>query len=459
MTMINTPQWLNGAIFYQIFPDRFANGEPGNDPVGVRTWGSAPDREHFMGGDLQGIRQRLNALVDLGVNALYLNPIFRAGTNHRYDTYDYYEIDPMLGTKQDFRQLVNEAHEKQIRVVLDAVFNHCGLKFAPFADVMKRGKESPYADWFVVDQYPLESHPMVYQTCGGAEYLPKLNTTNLEVQNYLLDVAEYWIREFDIDGWRLDVPWKADFRLWKRFRERVKQVKQEAYIVGEIWRDTQPWLDGKTCDGTMNYPLREYLLDYCVHDHMDAEDFAYFLTRLLDDLGDNRGGQLNLIGSHDTARVLELAAGDRRKLKLISGLQMLLPGMPMIYYGDEVGMRGANDPDCRRCMPWEPEAWDQELYAHYKKMIQIRRQHTWLTHAEVKVEKVLNGYLALWLRSGAERMLVIANSRGVVRDQTIALDGVSANSLVELISQKHYNIDGNLKLDWIEDRSLLVFKV
>lgn len=459
MATIHKPQWLNHAIFYQIFPDRFANGDSTNDPQGVFPWGSQPDREHFMGGDLRGIIQKLDYLQELGINALYLNPIFQAGTNHRYDTHNYFEIDPALGTKVDFKQLVDESHRRGIHILLDGVFNHCGLEFSPFQDLIEKGDASPYRDWFFVDRFPVTTSPLSYQTCGGAEYLPKLNTTNQAVQDFILDVAEYWIREFNIDGWRLDVPWKADFDFWKHFRTRVKQVKPDAYIVGEIWRDSLTWLDGTTCDGTMNYPLREYLLDFCVHDHMDAEDFAYFLTRLLDDLGDNRGGQLNLIGSHDTARVLELAAGDRRKMKLISGLQMLLPGVPMIYYGDEVGLRGANDPDCRRCMPWEPEVWDQDLYAHYQKMIQIRRQHTWLSHAEVKVEKVLNGYLALWLRSGAERMLVIANSRGAVRDQTIALDGVSANSLVELISQKHYNIDGNLKLDWIEERSLLVFKV
>ncbi|KPL78800.1 hypothetical protein ADN00_06130 [Ornatilinea apprima] len=459
MTIINKPQWLNNAVFYQIFPDRFANGDLSNDPQGVFPWGSQPDREHFWGGDLRGIIQNLDYLQELGINALYLNPIFKAGTNHRYDTFDYYEIDPVLGTKSDFKQLVEESHHRGIRIILDGVFNHCGLGFSPFLDLVEKGDASPYRDWFFVDRFPVTTSPLSYQTCGGAEYLPKLNTANQVVQDFFLDVAEYWIREFNIDGWRLDVPWKADFDFWKRFRTRVKQVRPDAYIVGEIWRDSLTWLDGTTCDGTMNYPLREYLLDYCVHDHMDAEDFTYFLTRLLDDLGENRGGQLNLIGSHDTARVLELAAGDRRKIKLISGLQMLLPGVPMVYYGDEVGLRGANDPDCRRCMPWEPETWDQELYAHYKKMIQIRRQHTWLSHAEVKVEKVLNGYLALWLQSGAERMLVIANSRGAVRDQTIVLDGVVANSLVELISEKHYNIDGNLKLDWIEERSLLVFKV
>jgi len=459
MTTFKQPEWLYDAIFYQIFPDRFANGDPSNDPEAVLPWGSEPDREHFMGGDLQGIIQNMDYLQSLGINALYLNPIFKAGTNHRYDTFDYYEIDPALGTKAVFKQLVEKAHRMGIRIVLDGVFNHCGLEFGPFLDLIKNGNKSAYKDWFMVESFPVNSNPLTYQTCGGAEYLPKLNTANLEVQEYFLKVAEYWIREFGIDGWRLDVPWKADFEFWKRFRSRVKEVRQDAYIVGEIWRDTLTWLDGSTCDGTMNYPLREYLLDYCIYDHMDAEDFSYFLSRWIDVLGENRSSQLNLVGSHDTPRMLELAGGDISKVTMAIGLQFILPGVPMIYYGDEVGIRGVNDPDCRRCMKWDSDEWNMDIFQYYQKMILIRKDNSWLSTAQVRIEKVFNGLLVMWLENGNNRILVVANSKGISHNQSIALEGVKSNKIMELITGTHYNIDENLFLEKISERSIMLFMV
>ena len=267
-------------MFYQIFPERFANGDPSNDPPGAVPWDSMPTRENFFGGDLQGILDHIDYVVDLGVTALYLTPVFTARSNHKYDTCDYLSVDPAFGSTDLLRRLVDACHARGLRVVLDAVFNHCGDGFWAFQDVVAHGAASPYAGWFQDVSYPVQSEPPSYQTCGGAAFLPKLNLANREVRDYLLHVARYWIETCDIDGWRLDVPWKAPFDFWREFRTVVKAAKPDAYIVGETWRDTAHWLAGDTCDGIMNYPLRDCILDYCVRDTMDAEDFAHFAARL-----------------------------------------------------------------------------------------------------------------------------------------------------------------------------------
>ena len=273
------PDWARNAIFYQIFPERFYNGDPTNDPVDTVPWDSVPTREAFFGGDLAGITAKLDYLEDLGITALYLTPFFEARSNHRYDTSDYLAIDPAAGTLDDFRSLVAALKRRHMRLVLDAVFNHCGDGFAPFRDVLQRGAESLYRDWFTIQSFPLESTPPNYQTCGGAPFLPKLNTTNPDVAAYLLEVTEHWLHE-GIDGWRLDVPWKVPMPFWREVRRRALSVNPNAYLVAEEWRSASPWLTGDTVHGVMNYELRNAILDYCALDHMDAEDFDIELARL-----------------------------------------------------------------------------------------------------------------------------------------------------------------------------------
>ncbi len=361
----SAPNWLQDAIFYQIFPERFCNGDAANDPPGAQPWGAAPQRDNFFGGDLQGILDRLPYLRDLGVTALYLTPIFEARTNHKYDTCDYLHIDPAFGDLPLLRRLVQEAHRQGLRVMLDAVFNHCGDGFWAFADLMQHGESSPYKDWFFPQSLPLRQAPANYQTCGGAVDLPKLNTANPALRRYLLDAAVYWTREAGIDGWRLDVPWKVPMDFWREFRQAVKSANPEACIIGEVWRDPQPWLAGDTCDGIMNYPLRDAILDFCVRDAMDAEDFDYFTARLRQTYGPAAPFQLNLLGSHDTPRLLTLCNGDVERALLAIACQFTLLGAPMVYYGDEVGMEGHNDPDCRRCMVWDAEKLElYDLHGH-----------------------------------------------------------------------------------------------
>ena len=419
--IINTPAWVKDAVFYQIFPERFANGDPGNDPAWVLPWGTQPTPLTFMGGDLQGILDHLPYLHELGITAIYLTPIFKARSNHKYDTCDYFEVDPGFGDKALLKKLVDTAHQNNMRVILDAVFNHCGDGFWAFQDVMEKGPNSPYCDWFFLNDFPIDQNPPNYQTCGGAGFLPKLNIANPAVRQHLLDVAVYWIKETGIDGWRLDVPWKAPLEFWREFRQQVKQVCPDAYIVAEAWRDGLRWLQGDTCDAVMNYPVRDYILDYCAHDAMDAEDFDHFLTRLNQTYGAIAPNQLNLLGSHDTARLLTLCKGDVSRTVLAFICMFTGLGIPMIYYGDENGMTGENDPGCRRCMDWSPDHWNVDIRNTVKTLIQLRHAHPALRTGDYQPLLTFNGVYAYQRNLGSDQLIIVTNPRDARENLRIPL--------------------------------------
>jgi glycosidase len=399
------------AVFYQIFPERFCNGSQENDPPGVRPWDDLPSPHNFFGGDLQGVTQKLDYLQDLGITALYLNPIFRAATNHKYDTHDYYQVDPAFGGNAALLQLVAECHRRGMRVILDGVFNHCGEGFFAFRDVKEKGAASPYAAWFTAHAYPLRADPLSYMVCGDAPYLPKLNHANPAVQAYLLDVARYWLAEAGIDGWRLDVPFKISIDFWQRFREVVKAANQQAYLVGEVWREAGPWVNGGPFDGVTNYRLRDLLLDYCLNFTLDAEDFAYELLTLQGAHGPAAAGMLNLLGSHDTARILTLLKGDIQRLRIALILLFTQPGAPLVYYGDEVGMLGENDPDCRRPMAWEPARQNRTVQEIFRILIRARKEHPAMRRANPEIRFAFNGVLAYRLAAGEDEAFVMVNPR------------------------------------------------
>lgn len=410
--------WVRDAVFYEIFPDRFANGDPTNDPPGTVPWGAVPTRTDFFGGDLAGLTGKLGYLSDLGVSALYLTPIFRAGTNHRYDTNDYLQVDPALGDEGDLRHMVATAHELGIRVVLDGVFNHVGDGFWAFRDVVARGAESPYWDWFVVTGFPLADDPPNYQTCGGATYLPKLDTTRPAVRAHILEVARHWIEAAGIDGWRLDVPWKAAPELWREFRPAVKASRDDAYLVGEIWHSWDGWFDA--FDGLMNYQLRDRLLDFCVRDSMDAEDLAIELRALFARVPDPTL-MLNLLGSHDTERLATIAQGDESRVILAFTALFTMPGAPMVYYGDEIGLEGGNDPDCRRAMPWWGGAGSERIRGVVRDMARWRRAHVALRRGSWEVVLQFNRVLAYLRRHDEDVVLVVLNAGAARRDLAIEL--------------------------------------
>lgn len=372
------PAWVKDAVFYQIFPERFANGDPSNDPDGVLPWGGEPTADNFFGGDLQGVIDHLDYLERLGVNAIYFNPLFEAPTNHKYDTRDYKKVDPHFGTNETLKKLVDACHARGIRVLLDAVFNHSGRTFPPFVDVLEKGASSPYADWFHVREYPLTVKDGIptFDTFAFTDKMPKLNTENPEVQAYLLDVARYWIEEIGADGWRLDVANEVDHRFWRKFRDVVKAAKPDAYILGEIWHDSLPWLGGDQFDAVMNYPLTEAILDFAVRGTRDGKQFADLVGYLTSAYPQQATEvSFNLLGSHDTPRLLTLCQGDKRRVRLAAAIQFTMPGTPCIYYGDEIGMDGGQDPGCRKCMVWEEDRQDQELFAFFAALTRLRRSH------------------------------------------------------------------------------------
>lgn len=387
------PNWAKNAIVYQIFPDRFFNGNPKNSPPKIEKWENEVIKYNsFFGGDLSGIIQKLDYIKELGVNAIYLTPVFASNTNHKYNIFDYYKIDPYFGTNDELKELVNKAHSLGIRVILDAVFNHCGTEFFAFKDVVTNGENSQYKNWFDIRKYPVEAQytffkdesQTQYSTFGYFGGLPKLMTQNLEVQKYFIDAAVYWIKEADIDGWRLDVADEVDPSFWREFRKAVKQEKEDALIIGEVWYDSSSWLQGDQFDTVMNYVFQKSVIQYIALKQISPEEFGYNLEELRGIYKQQPYSSLwNLIDSHDTARFLTVADCDIDSLKLAAFMQMTFTGIPMIYYGDEVGMQGGPDPDCRRGMLWG-ERQNKELLEYYKQLIKIRKENIELTKGDFK---------------------------------------------------------------------------
>ncbi|WP_308636752.1 glycoside hydrolase family 13 protein [Paenibacillus silvisoli] len=380
------PAWVKEAVFYQIFPERFANGDPSLDPENVEPWGGKPTPKNFFGGDLQGVIDHLDYLAELGVNAIYFTPVFEATTNHKYDTEDYLKIDPHFGTNELMKQLVDICRKRGIRVLLDAVFNHAGATFPPFLDAKEKGADSKYAGWFHVREWPLrvEDGIPTYDTFAFEPIMPKLNTEHPEVKEYLLKVARYWVEEIGIDGWRLDVANEVDHHFWREFRKTVKDVNPDAYILGEIWHDSMMWLEGDQFDAVMNYPFTNAVLDYAAYGKLDGRSFANAIgTQLANYPQQATEVAFNLLDSHDTPRLLTICGGEERRMKLAALFQMTYPGTPCIYYGDEIGMAGAGDPDCRQCMVWDEEQQNGDLLKFYQTLIALRKQHASLRSMDI----------------------------------------------------------------------------
>ena len=363
-------EWMKNARFYEIFTDRFNRGNKDKDDSYINLkWGDIPTPKSFAGGDLQGIIDKLDYLASLGINAIYLTPIFKSISNHKYDISDYYEIDEHFGDKATFKRLVDAAHSKGIKIVLDAVFNHCSEKFERFQDVVIRGKKSPYHDWFIINGDKPNSDN--YECFGVCKYMPKFNTSNPEVQKYLLEIATYWIKEFDIDGWRLDVSDEVSHDFWRAFRKVVKETKKDCIILGENWHDSADFLRGDQFDGIMNYSFTKACLDYFAFNVFEAEDLTYRLSEILMRNTDTVNYMmLNLLDSHDTHRFYSEVAEDDFSLEAALCLTYMFPGAPCIYYGTEIRMQGGYDPDCRRCMDWNKT--DDKMRELLKKLAELR---------------------------------------------------------------------------------------
>ena len=453
------PAWVRDAVFYQIFPDRFARSERVQRPGPMEPWESPPTVHGFKGGDLYGVIERLEHIASLGVTALYLNPIFSSASNHRFHTYDYFTVDPLLGGNEALRELLDEAHRRGMRVVLDGVFNHASRGFWPFHHVLETGRHSPYRDWFYLDPsvltedrqlrpYPgrylsgalpadyarthREDPPSLetlgYQAWWNLPALPKLNVGNPQMREYLLGVAEHWIR-FGADGWRLDVAHEIeDLDFWAAFRQRVRAVNPEAYIVAEIWFVAPEWLGPGLFDATMNYPLGFAILGFAAGAHLDRGvaaghvgvhaallplDGAGFAARVEELLTsyptEHVAAQLNLLDSHDTPRALALCGEDEASLRIATVLQMAMPGAPSIYYGDEIGMTGRADPDSRRAFPPNEGDWNHELLAFTRGAVAARAADPALRGDGYRTLAAGASVVAFQRTADADRSVVAAN--------------------------------------------------
>ncbi|MGL4338205.1 MAG: glycoside hydrolase family 13 protein [Turicibacter sp.] len=445
--VFNAPAWVKDTVWYQIFPERFANSDETLNPENTVEWGSIdPSYDTFYGGDLQGVMDHLDHIQDLGINGIYFCPIFKGPSTHKYDTADYFDIDPQFGTKETFKQLVEEAHARGIKIMLDAVFNHCGWEFPQWQDVVKNGENSIYKDWFHIRKFPLTessfdpiTHPggLNYDAFAFGQNMPKLNTENKDVLDYLLEVGRFWVREFDIDGWRLDVANEVDHQFWREFRKAVREVKEDVYILGEVWHDSQPWLDGDQFDAVMNYPLTDAMLGYIAKDTMTSSEFMIAVNKIYTNYSHKVNEvAFNLLDSHDTARLLTLCEGSKQKALLAYTLEMTQTGTPCIYYGGEIGLDGAGDPLCRKCMIWDEENQDRYMFDYLKKLISIRRNYPTMRSYELEWIEANDkqNYIIFKKNAGTEELMVIVNNDSSA--QTIQVPTHLKQSYFELLTDK-----------------------
>lgn len=443
---VQVPDWVSDAIFYQIFPERFANGDTTNDPPGTEPWGGTPKTQNYFGGDLKGVLDKLDYLQNLGVNAIYFNPIFESNSNHKYHTKDYFMIDDNFGTDSLFKHLLEECHKRGIRVVIDGVFNHTGVDFFAFDDIVKKEKNSKYLHWFKVHSFPVQLPPAKpnYEAWWGIGDLPKLMTEEPDVRKYLFDVTKKWT-QMGIDGWRLDVPNEMSHDFWIQWRKLVKQINPNCYIVGEIWEDASPWLMGDQFDAVMNYLFRNAVIEFFIFKKLTPVQFDSVLAIPRTKYPQEVQYVLqNLIGSHDTERYLTLAKGDVGKVKITVLFQMTYIGAPMIYYGDEIGMMGWRDPDCRRTMIWDTLHWNHDLLNFYKKVIRIRNENPVLrrgTYRTIVADENQNifGFLR---EDDNTKALVILNNSNECRSVILQNPDPRLKQWFDILNNKMVTISG-----------------
>ena len=412
--------WMHEARFYQIFVDRFAMGESKKDTSYINLkWGEIPNPKSFAGGDLRGIREKLDYIGSLGINALYLTPVFSSVSNHKYDISDYYRIDEQFGTSRDLKELVDACHAKGMHILLDAVFNHCSEDLPQFRDVVEKGRKSPYFDWFIIRGDRPEKDPLNYEVFAFCDYMPKLNTSNPEVAEFLTGVATHYIREYGIDGWRLDVSDEVSHDFWRTFRKAVKAENPQAVIIGENWHNASNYLRGDQYDSIMNYSFTKCCLDFFARKKLTADQAA---DRLNDLLARNNNVvndlMLNLLDTHDTHRFFSEVGEQEEVFRNALYLLYFFPGVPCIFYGTEIMIPGGYDPDCRRCMDWEKagKVTDTAVYRDLQLLTDLRRKYSFRTDS-VRIYSE-NGLLVVEYREDGEGLTLVINNTDEDRDST-----------------------------------------
>lgn len=453
----DVPEWVKDAVVYNIFPDSFASSNGKISGVGNKK----PFQNKYMtepvctssnfGGTIKGIGENAEYLKELGINCIYINPIFAAGEYHKYDTLDYFHIDPCFGTNEDFKEMVKIMHQKGIRVIIDGVFNHCGWKFFAFEDVVKNGEKSKYVNWFYKLTYPVirpdtpEEIPS-YECFAYERLMPKLNTTNKEVQEYLLKVGKYWVEEFDIDGWRLDVASEVNDDFWREFRKAVRSIKKDCFIIGEVWESGAHWMQGDMFDSTMNYDVRKFCSYFFAKGEIDSAIFDAAVTNMRLRYRKNlQYGQLNLLDSHDVSRFLSVCGENKDKWKLAVIFQMMFLGVPSVFYGDEQGFVGNLEVDYRRKMTFDTKG---ELFVFYKDVIGLRKNEIAIRRGDYKTLFAKeNSFLYAFSRNTEnESVIIILNATDNAQDLDVVWENIpeigSGNYLKDKVLLQH-NFDAN----------------
>ncbi|MGN0278925.1 MAG: glycoside hydrolase family 13 protein [Lachnospiraceae bacterium] len=392
--IVKPPEWVKDAVIYNIFPDSFATGKHYISKTATEAQFAGLTTRGKLGGTIRGITENVDYIKNLGVNAIYINPIFAAGEYHKYDLIDYYHTDPCFGTNEEFKELVRIFHEEGIRVIIDGVFNHCGWRFFAFEDVVQNGEKSRYKDWFYGLRFPVirpddcETYPN-YECFGYERMMPKLNMENPETADYFCEVGRFWVREFDIDGWRLDVASEVNDGFWRRFHQAVKEEKSDAVLIGEVWESAGHWLDGTIFDSAMNYDFRKHCKRFFAEETIDAREFDGRVTDMqMRYRKQTVFAQLNVLDTHDVSRFLSVCNENLANYKLAVVFQMTFPGMPSIFYGDEKGISGIMEEEYRSPMEWEES---HVLYDFFRKLIMLRRQEEVLRYGDYKTVSAKKG--------------------------------------------------------------------
>ena len=501
---IDTPDWVRDAIFYQIFPDRFARGQHHpNKGIKFEDWNTPPNPYGFKGGDIYGVTEKLDYLKDLGINAIYFNPITASASNHRYHTYDYFHVDPLLGGDEAFRGLLDTAHKVGIRIVPDGVFNHASRGFWQFHHVLENGNGSPFVDWFHFNPDRLNRHrnwgaypgereqqdlnrgvssydAIGYNAWWNLPALPKLNTNCPEVREFIFNAAVHWIN-FGADGWRLDVAAEInDDSFWQEFRHRVKAANPDAYIVAEIWHEAHRWLQGDQFDATMNYLVTAALMGWLVKDRIPAYSYTIGgMRNVLRPLTASEFGdrieyllslyapeinyvQFNLLDSHDTPRFLTVAGEDESALRLAYLFLLTYVGAPCIYYGDEIGMSGGPDPECRKAFNWDESTWNHSLRSYLKELVQIRTQEGALRRGTYQRIYSDDDVIVFARQHQGETVLIAINIAAVERQPVFETKmlGIQTGNLEPLFGANQGTVvEGKVTDLKIEGRSGLILKL
>ncbi|MFM9872550.1 MAG: alpha-amylase family glycosyl hydrolase [Fimbriimonadaceae bacterium] len=449
----SVPGWPKSAVFYQIFPDRFSNGDHSNDPAGVEPWGSKPTYSNFMGGDIAGISKKLSYLTDLGISGIYFNPLFKGPSNHGYETTDYLQIDPRFGTNDEFVVLTKLLKSKGIDVVLDGVFNHSSVDFAPFKEIRDKGKSATTLDWYTIKSFPVvpKADPP-YEAWAGHASLPKLNVMNPATKQYIFDVVDYWDKEAEIAGWRLDVANEVPMPFWREFRNHIKSNNPDTWIIGENWTDSLPWLKGDQWDSVMNYPLRGAILSHIAVGSTSSSQFLDELMRsYLMYSPDVSANMLNSLSTHDVPRFKSIAKEDDQLCAMGAVALFAWPGVPCIYYGDELGMTGGKDPENRLSMQWELNSSDNQTLNLYKKLIRARHSSVALQTGEpIPLFADDKQQVSAFARkAGADVAIACFNRSSATHEVELDLSGLklaSTKSLVDVVSGKTLRFSGDARL-------------